>query len=50
VFFIPLFIRRDPGRERARALEIASAGHYPFLTHSSVFNAGLIEFLGSVEA
>jgi len=26
VFFIPLLIRRDPGRERARALEIANAG------------------------
>jgi pimeloyl-ACP methyl ester carboxylesterase len=36
--------------QRARVLEIAGAGHYPFLTHASVFNAGLIDFLRNVEA
>jgi amino acid adenylation domain-containing protein len=38
-----------PRIRNARVLEIANAGHYPFLTHPSVFNSGLEEFLRSLE-
>jgi pimeloyl-ACP methyl ester carboxylesterase len=34
----------------ARVQEIAHAGHYPFLTHPSLFNSALIGFLESVSA
>lgn len=32
----------------ARVMEIANAGHYPFLTHPAAFNSGLASFLGSI--
>jgi pimeloyl-ACP methyl ester carboxylesterase len=32
----------------ARVMEIANAGHYPFLTHARTFNSGLMSFLRSI--
>jgi pimeloyl-ACP methyl ester carboxylesterase len=34
--------------KNARVMEIPEAGHYPFLTHSSLFNSGLRDFLRTV--
>jgi pimeloyl-ACP methyl ester carboxylesterase len=41
-------LKAAAGHEGSQTIEIANTGHYPYLTHSSEFNATLVNFLREI--